>query len=114
MLTMYNITPSCRRLYMLEHMQQRAQLRVCTVGLPDHSSVGHAHGDIPTCLSRCFQASQAAPLPPLMEGEVLQIKSVELTSGKTSVSDAQDWWEPACTYSLPMLSISPYEGKLCL
>eukprot|EP00878_Enallax_costatus_P033145 GHUV01036535.1.p1 GENE.GHUV01036535.1~~GHUV01036535.1.p1 ORF type:complete len:508 (+),score=89.61 GHUV01036535.1:521-2044(+) len=33
-----------------------------------------------------WKASQAAPLPPLKEGEVLQIKSVELTPGKTSVS----------------------------
>lgn len=34
------------------------------------------------------QASQADPLPPLSEGQVLPLKDVELTAGKTSVSAA--------------------------
>jgi hypothetical protein len=32
------------------------------------------------------QVSQAEPLPPLSEGQVMQLKGVELSAGKTSVS----------------------------
>lgn len=40
----------------------------------------------PFNMCNAFQASQAAPLPPLKEGEALQVKIVELVPGKTSVS----------------------------
>jgi hypothetical protein len=42
------------------------------------------------CVSLTFvtQACQSDPLPPLSEGQVLPLKEVELTAGKTSVSDA--------------------------
>lgn len=53
-----------------------------------------------------MQASQAEPLPALVEGQVLQLKGVELTAGKTSVSGRAHTAMSAACNSAPSVHTS--------